>query len=261
VASDRSIARPVSPAVLFYEKLFAPYTTRLANSRAVAASLAQRYGLSTARIRVIYNAVDRPSPAPEDVRSSVRAEIGLPERQMIILMVGRQSPEKNHAMFLRAAQRVGQRRGDVTFVILGHLFRPDDLHTLVDATGAAPHVRIIDQREDVPRWLAAADLFCMTSNVEGLPNAVLEAMAAGLPVVCTDFESARELIADGRTGLLVPRDDDEALAAAILTLLADSGRRRDLGAAAREHARTQFGWGRLVGEMESLYAGLLREQC
>jgi len=256
VASNRSMAIPTSSPVVLYERILAPYTTRLANSRAVAASLERRYGLPAAGIKVIYNAVDPPAIPPANARAAVRAELGLPEGQMLILMAGRQTPEKNHAMFLRAARRVGRRRSDVTFVVLGHLFRPGEMHALVDTMEAALYVRIVNQREDMPRWLAASDIFCLTSNAEGLPNVVLEAMATGLPVVCTDFESAREVIPDDRTGVIVPRDDDAALAAAVLTLLADAERRRSLGAAAREYVRVHFGWDRLVRDMESLYDGL-----
>ncbi|HET6277745.1 MAG TPA: glycosyltransferase family 4 protein, partial [Candidatus Polarisedimenticolia bacterium] len=117
-------------------------------------------------------------------------------------------------------------------------------------------VRIVDQREDVGRWLAGADLFCLTSNYEGLPNVVLEAMAAGLPVICTDFESAREVIPDPSLGLIIPRDDDAALAGTALELLDDPARGRRIGAAARAHARTAYSWERLVREMEELYTGL-----
>ena len=257
VVSDRSLARPFSVPVYMYEKLFAPYTVRLGNSRAVAASLERRYGLPADRTRIIHNAVDKAEAGSQDDRRKVRDLLGLPLEQRIVLMVGRQTAEKNHPMFLRAARRCGEVRPGVTFVALGHLVRPAEMDALVDSIGARPFVRIVEQREDVGRWLAAADLFCLTSDREGLPNVVLEAMAAGLPIICTDFESAREVLSDPSLGLIVPRNDDAALAKAVLGLLDDPAHCRRLGEAARARARTQFSWERLVLEMESLYGDLV----
>lgn len=256
VASDRSVADRCALPVYLYEKLFARYTVRLANSAAVARSLERRYGLPAEQTRIIRNAVDTiEAGSPED-RRYVRDALGLPPGQRIVLMVGRQTVEKNHPMFLRAARRCGERRPDVTFVALGHMFRPAEMDALIDALGARPFVRVVEQREDVGRWLVAADLFCLTSNDEGLPNVVLEAMAAGLPIICTDFASAREVISDPSLGLIIPRDDDAALAETVLELLGDPARGRRLGDAACAHARAEFSWERLVREMEELYAGL-----
>jgi glycosyltransferase involved in cell wall biosynthesis len=254
IASDRSLARPFSAPVYLYERMFARYTVRLANSRAVAASLERRCGLPADRTRVIHNAVDAMAPEPGNPRGGVRETLGLPPEQRLVLMVGRQAEEKNHPMFLRAARRCGSRRPDVTFVALGHLFRPAEMDALVDSLGARPFVRIVEQREDVGSWLAAADVFCLTSDREGMPNVVLEAMAAGLPIVCADFESCREVLSNPEVGIIVPRGDDVALAEAVLALLDDPERRRRLGEAARAHARAAFGWDRLVREMEALYS-------
>lgn len=256
VASSRSVETHRSLPVYLYERLFSPYTLRLANSRAVARSLEREYGLPAERTRIIRNAVDAADPGSPEDRRSIREELRLPSGQRIVLMVGRQTVEKNHPMFLRAARRCGELRADVTFVALGHLFRPAEMDALVDSIGARPFVRIVEQREDVGRWLAAADLFCLTSNHEGMPNVVLEAMAAGLPIICTDFESAREIISDPSLGLIIPRGDDAVLAKTVIDLLDDPARGRRLGDAARAHARTAFSWERLVREMEELYTGL-----
>jgi len=114
-------------------------------------------------------------------------------------------------------------------------------------------VRLVDPTEEVGLWLTAADLFCLTSDEEGLPNAVLEAMASGLPVICTDFASAREILPRSELGLIVPRGDDAALADAILALLDDPGRRAAIAAAGRRDVTERFAWTRLVAEMEALY--------
>jgi glycosyltransferase involved in cell wall biosynthesis len=256
VASDRGMTGRAPWAVRLYERLLAPFTVRLVNSRAAAVSLVEAYGLPPDRVRVIRNAVDEVPPPSPAAAAAVRASLGLPVSQVIVLLVARQSAEKNHAMFFRAARRVGSVRGDVTFVAAGHLVEPKAMRRLLEESGASPHVRVVGEQEDIPRWLAAADVFCLTSDREGLPNALLEAMAAGLPVVCTRFESAAEVVSDDRLGVLVPRDDDEAMAAALLALLADGERRHAMGQAARAHVAAAYGWDRLVREMDALYAAV-----
>jgi glycosyltransferase involved in cell wall biosynthesis len=109
----------------------------------------------------------------------------------------------------------------------------------------------------VHRWLLAADVFCLTSNNEGFPNVVLEAMAAGLPVVCTSFTSAREIIPDASLGILTPVGDDLEMARQISLLLDDQGRRMELGRSARQWVGDRFGWSKLVSQMESLYEELV----
>lgn len=253
VASDRGVATAASAAVVLYERALASRTTRIVNSRAAAASLSDRYGLPASSIRIIPNAVDPAEPPSAEARRAARAALGLPGDAAVILMTARQTEEKNHPMFFRAARRVGERRNGVLFVALGRLFRPEAMRQAVADAGAARFVRVEEQREDVGLWLAAADLFCLTSDSEGLPNSVLEAMAAGLPVVCTDFAAAREILAREELGLVVPRGDDAALAEAILALLDDGARRARMAQAARHEVTQRFGWSRLVSEMESLY--------
>jgi glycosyltransferase involved in cell wall biosynthesis len=255
VASDRGMVLRAPSAVRLYERLLAPLTLRLVNSRATAASLVEVYGIPPAGIRVVPNAVEEAAPAP-GARDAVRASLGLPPGQQLVLLVARQSAEKNHAMFFRAARRVAAARSDVTFVAVGHLTDPGAMQRVLDDSGAAASVRLVGEQADIPRWLAAADVFCLTSDREGLPNALLEAMAAGLPVVCTRFPSATEVLSSEGLGMLVPVNDDAALAQALLALLGDEKRRQATGRSAREHVAAAYGWDRLLREMDAIYAGL-----
>jgi glycosyltransferase involved in cell wall biosynthesis len=255
VASDRGEAPRAPAAVRLYERLLAPLTLRLVNSRATAASLVKAYGIPPAGIRVVANAVEEATPVP-GARDAVRASLGLPPGQRLVLLVARQSVEKNHAMFFRAARRVAAARPDVTFVAAGHLVDPGAMQRVLEASGAGAAVRLVGEQADIPRWLLAADVFCLTSDREGLPNALLEAMAAGLPIVCTRFPSATEVLSSEGLGVLVPVNDDASLAAAILALLGDDERRRAMGRAARDHVAVAYGWDRLLREMDAIYAGL-----
>jgi glycosyltransferase involved in cell wall biosynthesis len=115
-------------------------------------------------------------------------------------------------------------------------------------------------RADVPKILAALDLFVLPSLWEGMPNAVLEAMAAGLPVVATAVGGTPEVVMDGVTGLLVPPQDPSALAQAIERLLRDPDLRRTMGRAGRRRVEQHFDVRETVRQVEDLYETLLREK-
>jgi glycosyltransferase involved in cell wall biosynthesis len=123
--------------------------------------------------------------------------------------------------------------------------------------GLDERVRFLGVRRDVPDLLATADVFVLSTRSEGVPRAVLEAMAVGLPVVASDVGGVSEAITDGREGLLVPPGDERALAKAIACLLENRVFARDLGAAARERVRA-FSSDQTVEQLASLYEGLVR---
>jgi glycosyltransferase involved in cell wall biosynthesis len=115
-------------------------------------------------------------------------------------------------------------------------------------------------RTDVPEILQALDIFVLPSNWEGLPNAVLEAMAAGLPVVATRVGGVPEVVVEGQTGILVPPRDPNALADALLTLLRDPNLRRRMGQAGRQRVQEYFSVDQMVSKTETLYEQLLSEK-
>jgi glycosyltransferase involved in cell wall biosynthesis len=110
----------------------------------------------------------------------------------------------------------------------------------LEAAAATAQVELLGERGDVPEQLAASDVFVLSSRSEGMPMSILEAMAAGLPVVASAVGGIPEIVRDGETGLLVPPGDADALAAALGRLLDDDGLRRRLGAAGRERALDEF---------------------
>jgi len=188
----------------------------------------------------------------------VRRELGVPGDQRLVVMVAHLRPEKNYAMFVRCGARMRRDRRDVTFVSLGSGPMEAQLTEQAGSLGARHDVRFLGERADVPSWLAAADLFCLTTNREAFPNSVLEAMAAGLPIVTTPFSSLDELTGGRDLVVTVPFDDDEAMARELAALLDDPARRRRLGEEARSWVRERYTWDRLVREMESFYEGLMR---
>jgi glycosyltransferase involved in cell wall biosynthesis len=185
---------------------------------------------------------------------SIREELGIPAGQKLVIMVGRLDPDKNWPMFVRVADRVRRIRSDVNFVAIGSGPLHDELQRMVQSSkGLESSLRFVGEKRDVSRWLAAADLFCFTSDLEGFPNAVLEAMLSGLPVLCTEFDSASEVLTNSSVGCLVPKNDDQTMAERVIELLDNPARRQTLGAAARAMVEKRHDWNSLVQTMEQFY--------
>jgi glycosyltransferase involved in cell wall biosynthesis len=165
----------------------------------------------------------------------------------IILWVGRPEPVKNLPMLLRAFARVHAQRPDAKLVLVGNMtdstipaqIASAGLTNAVHLTGAIAHTQL-------PALYQAATIFTLSSNYEGLPGVLLEASAASLPIVSTANNGSRDLINDGETGILVPINDDTAMATAILSLINDPERRRKLGTAAHDHVFYAFDEQRLL---------------
>jgi glycosyltransferase involved in cell wall biosynthesis len=253
IASERVEILSSTRLYRLSERLLAKHSKLLVNSYSVARSMAQQYGLPLNSIDVAYNAVELPACDPVQSRLSVREELGLPVDSKVILMVARLDPQKNWPMFFRVARRICDVRNDAYFVGIGTGTLLSEFQDMIRKEGLEDRVHLLGTRLDVPRWLAAADLFCFTSDFEGFPNAVLEAMMAGAPVLCTRFDSAAELLTDPALGCLVPKDDDQAMAEQAIKLLDDLPRRMAIGAAAQATVQERYDWNTLLRTMEQFY--------
>lgn len=238
------------------EKALSKKILILTNSKAIAQSLKTFYWIPEHEVRVIYNAVSLEPCDPIMARNEIRQELGLPLEQKIVLMVASQKMQKNHPMLIRTARRVCKNRPDVTFVAVGREERKDELNLLINQNDVRREIIFTGQQNDVHRWLAAADIFCLTSHYEGFPNAILEAMMAGLPVVTTAFPGVDEIIEDSATGCIVPLDDDAAMAREVLRLLDSPAVSQQLGANAQAKVSQIYSWDTLLRRMEDLYSQL-----
>jgi glycosyltransferase involved in cell wall biosynthesis len=171
------------------------------------------------------------------IRERLRGELGVPPEAGLVLAVGRLNAEKGQSLLLQAAPAVLSRCPGTVFALAGDGPLRGALEQQAAQLGIAGQVRFLGVRQDVPALLAAADLFVLPSRSEGMPNALLEAMAAGLPVVSFEVGGVGEVLVHGVTGLLVPPEDADGLARAMLALLENEQERRRLGAAARERIR------------------------
>ena len=228
----------------------------MANSRACARSVGERIGVPDSRFHVIPNGIDVSAFEVEAGRSNLLRELGIRDTCRIVASVGRLTEAKNHPMLLRIARRC-KTDPSIRYLIIGHGEREIELKRLAAELNVQDVVHFLGLRHDIPRILRAADLFCFTSNHEGFPNAVLEAMAAGLPIVTTDFPGVEELIDDGIHGLVVRRNDDAQGAQAVQLLLNDPERAASLGAAARRRAVESFSMEAMICRTVSLYKAIL----
>ncbi|MGZ8694213.1 MAG: glycosyltransferase, partial [Gaiellaceae bacterium] len=172
-----------------------------------------------------------PAPAPAD-RAAVEAELGLPADARLLVAPGRLVPQKNHELALAALEHVP----GAALAVLGEGALRPDLERHAGRDGLAGRVALPGVRRDARAIMGAADAIVLPSRWEGLPLVALEALAAGRPVIATEVRGLRELLDDGRTALLVPPDDPEALAAAIRRVLEDGALARSLGEAGLQEA-------------------------
>jgi len=253
VASRRSLGlfKADKPHYLRVERL-ANWLTDVfvANSMAVRCDAIQREKLDPRRVLVIYNGVDfarfRATPDRPDT------ERGFPR----VLVVANLIPYKGHRYFLQAWQRVLRRFPDAQAQLAGEGDMLEELLALADQLGVGASVSFLGRRADVPDLLAACDLYVHPSLQEGYSNAVLEAMAAGAPIVATAVGGTVEAIADGETGLLVPPADADALERAIVRLLEDRPAARRMGRRAASVARSRYDMDCVVDRYEAIYEQL-----
>jgi glycosyltransferase involved in cell wall biosynthesis len=176
-----------------------------------------------------------------------------------IVMLGRLAPPKRPELVVRALARVRERRPDAELWLVGDGPLRGEVEALAGSLGLAGAVHVTGRRDDVPQVLADAYCAVLASDYEGMPLSVLEAMAAGLPVVATSFGGLDEVIDDGETGFVVERGSVEALAAALGRLLADPALSGRIGAAGRRRAEERFSVRRMVAETAALYDEVLAD--
>ena len=223
-------------------------------SRSVCEHHAERSGLPRRCYQVITNGIAAESFArDEQSRRRLRAEWGIEPDQPLAVFVGRLAPEKGVEALLAAMSHLAARGDTVALVVAGDGPRRRVVDNFIAHGEGGKHCRAIGFVRDVRGVLSAADMLILPSRWEGCPMAAGEAMAAGLPVVGTEVAGVRDLVQDGRTGLLVPPDNVVALAEAIRCLAGDRDLCRQLGRAGRERIIRDFSIEATVAAHEKLY--------
>lgn len=254
---EREHEKPVTVAVIWLggKLSFSPVKI-INNSRVSAAEHEEKLGYCAAKREILPNGFDtdlfRPS---ENARQALRTSLGLGPDSLLIGVVARYHPMKDHATFLRAAAIVHRARPGVHFVLVGD--RVDcsnaELATLIAELALEKRVHLLGARKDVHLVSAALDIqVCSSSSGEGFPNVVGEAMSCGVPCVVTDVGDAADVVGD--TGVTVPPRDPRALAAGILKLVElGEDKRVELGRQARRRAMERFSIEAVVRLYEELY--------
>ena len=188
-------------------------------------------------------------------RDRVRAELGIAPEAWVVGTVGRLSPEKNQALLVRAVAPLLDDRHRLLVAGDGPL--RGSLAGLVSSLGTSDFVHLLGARRDVPEILNALDAFVLSSDSEGLPLVIPEAMATGLPVVATRVGGVPDVLEDGRTGFLVPSGDEVGLRDRLVRLRDDRALGLAIGAAARAAAQARFSSERMLREYLELYARVL----
>lgn len=242
------------------ERMTAPLCDAvIASSEAVRRYALETYGFGPGLVRTFRGAVEIPEDATRGLRrDAVRRELGAGPQDLLVGVVGKlREPKKGLSIFLAAARLLAQDLPRVRFALIGA--GPDfaRLETRAAEEGVSHRTVFAGLRRDIPDVLAALDLYVHPSVWEGFGLTLLEAMAAGAPVVASRVGGATEAIADGVTGLLVPPGDPRALAAACAILLRDRERARRMGTAGRARAEALFRVDRLVRDLSAFYRGLL----
>jgi glycosyltransferase involved in cell wall biosynthesis len=196
--------------------------------------------------------------ASDALPGQLRAELGLPLEAPLVGIVARLVHIKAHEVFFRAAARVAREVPGSQFVVVGDGERRAELETLSVQYGLAGRAHFLGWRQDLDRVYADLDVVVLTSRNEGSPVTLIEAMAAGRPVVATDVGGVAEVVEDGVTGHLAPSGDAEAVAVAVVDLLSDQKRGQIMGQAGRERVISQFTTKRLLADLDAIYGGLLR---
>ncbi len=189
-----------------------------------------------------------------------RLELGIEPAAPVVAIVARLVPIKAHEVFFGAASIVSDRRPDVRFVVVGDGERRAELKALVERLALRRAVRFLGWRADLPAIYREVDVVVLTSRNEGSPVSLIEAMAAGRPVVATRTGGVPDLVEDGVNGYLVEPDQPAAMAEAVLALLEDPGRREAFGDAGRQRVYPAFSADRLLRDIDVLYGALLEQK-
>jgi starch synthase (maltosyl-transferring) len=259
IAAERNVIRRPAWQVLLERALDVVTDRYLVNATSIVDELAGHGGLPRAKMTVIPNGIDlaRVPPFAPD-RRAARTALGFAPERPLVAQVGRLEAQKDYPTFLDAAARIAAARPDVDFLVVGEGGLRGALVARAAALGIGGRVRFTGLRHDVPALLGAVDVLVLASRFEGMPNAVIEAMATGAVVVATDVGGVRELVLPGETGAIVAPGDGGAIARETLALLGDRGRAERTAAAARRRVETELTIEAMVARTERVYDNLLR---
>lgn len=233
----------------------------VAVSRACAESLKRYYPLN--EINVVYNGVELSSFDGDRVvaRRCLAEQLGLSPDTQYIIGVSNLIPRKGHEQAIAIMAQIAPEIANAHLVVAGRLNRntghTDKIRTMIQRQGLGDHIHLLGLRTDIPRLLRGSDVFLHTANSEAQARAVIEAMAAGLPVVAFAVDGVAETVVDGETGYLLPAGDVMGMAKAVLSLLKVPTQAAEMGQRGRERVQTHFTAARTAAQVAQIIERLL----
>jgi glycosyltransferase involved in cell wall biosynthesis len=236
-------------------------TAVLTNAGAVRDAVLAENHFAPQKVRIIYNGVDLEKFNRGSRDRDWLTPGGQHENAKWIVLVGNMLTDvKGHPWLIAAAPAITREFPETRFLLVGDGEKRQDFERQVAELGLDQHFLFLGRRDDVPRILACCDIGVLPSRAEGLPNAVLEYLAAGLPTVASRVGGNAEILQEGKTGLLVPPEDSAALAEALLRLLRDPEFAARMGKSGREYVASEFSVQRMIANTDQLYTELLRSR-
>lgn len=209
-------------------------------------------GIDEKKVQTIYNGVDTIKFNPDN-KYLIREKYGYTSKDIIIGTVGRLDPVKDQQLLIKAFAQLKSKYLNIALLIIGDGPCRENLENLTRDLGIKQNVSFLGIRADVPELLKLMDIFVLPSIFEGISNTILEAMSIGLPVIASNVGGNPDLVVDGETGILVPREDVSALATALERYILDHATMKQHGTAGRKRAIDEFGLNRMVAQYEDMY--------
>lgn len=214
------------------------------------------------QIEVVYNGCEIANPVSDNITSDkLRTQLGISKSEVAILFVGRIEKDKGIYELLDAFSTLKSKGHNLHLILLGNCVESDVKSKISSLTALKNKIHVIGEQphREVFNWLKSADLFVLPSYHEGLPNAILEAMSCGLPVVSTKIGGIPEIVEDGNTGILVNPKDSDALANAIDYLIKNDELARKMGKTGRDKVEQKFSWQQNAREIVQIYNKVLSQ--
>ena len=206
--------------------------------------------------RVLYYGVEFPPSKSKREKESFRSALDLDAEKVLITHVASFTPQKNHMGLLRVAEKVISLEPKVHFVLVGEGALRPQIQRIAEERGIANNLSFLGSRQDIEHILGCSDMFFLPSHWEGLPRAVLEAMAAKLPIVATDLPGLKETIIEGRSRYLLPINDEEGMKQRLLDLIANPEKRRSMGELGWHQVQAKFSLSVAANNLCKLYESL-----
>jgi glycosyltransferase involved in cell wall biosynthesis len=247
----------LGPKNYLHNALYQMASTRvngfIAVSDEVERAILQTMRVNKSRVTTICNGVDVRRYQRKVDWNTIRTNLGLQETDQVMIVVGTLKEQKGHRYLLEAAAPLIARRNHLHILFAGDGPLRNSLQQQVQQLGLGSHIHFLGNRKDIPDLLAASDYFVLPSLWEGLPMALIEAMASGIPVLATCVSGSQQVVASGETGVLVPPGDVEQLRQAMAEMIANPERAKQMGQAGSAHVEARFGAGKQADEHLALY--------